>query len=65
MRSHLFEVTVVAAGALAVVAALHNSPALDLLYDSAVAGGGISARATASLGDIATIVGHSGLRTAP
>jgi hypothetical protein len=56
MRGHFLEVTVAAAGALAVVAALHNSPVLNLLYDSAIAGGQISARATTSLGNIATII---------
>jgi len=53
MKTHLIEATIVAAGAFAIVAALHNSPVLDLIVDSAMSGGNISARATASLGDIA------------
>jgi energy-converting hydrogenase Eha subunit C len=53
MRTHLIEATVVAAGAFAIVAALHHSPVLDLIYESAISGGKISAGATASLGDVA------------
>ena len=53
MKSHLIEATVVAAGAFAIVAALHHSPVMDLIYESAMSGGNISARATESLGDIA------------
>ena len=53
MKSHLIEVTVAAAGALAIVAVLHQAPVMDLIYESAMSGGNISARATESLGDIA------------
>jgi hypothetical protein len=56
MKTHFLEVTVAAAGAFAIVAALHHSPVMDLVYESAMSGGKISARATASLGDIASIV---------
>ncbi|RXZ36147.1 hypothetical protein D9O50_06245 [Oxalobacteraceae bacterium CAVE-383] len=56
MKTHLLEVTVAAAGAFAIVAALHHAPVMDLLYESAMSGGNISARATASLGDIASMV---------
>jgi energy-converting hydrogenase Eha subunit C len=54
MKAHFLEVTVAAAGAFAIVAALHHAPVMDLLYESAMSGGNISARATASLGDIAS-----------
>ena len=53
MKTHLLEVSVAAVGAFAIVAALHHAPVMDLLYESAMSGGNISARATASLGDIA------------
>ncbi|HEY4318421.1 MAG TPA: hypothetical protein VGN04_12535 [Herbaspirillum sp.] len=56
MKAHFLEVTVAAAGAFAIVAALHHAPVMDLLYESAMSGGNISARATASLGDIASAV---------
>ena len=56
MKTHLIEVTVAAAGAFAIVAALHHAPVMDLIYESAMSGGNISARATASLGDIASLV---------
>jgi energy-converting hydrogenase Eha subunit C len=56
MKTHLLEATVAAAGAFAIVAALHHSPMMDIIYESAMSGGKISARATASLGDIASIV---------
>jgi hypothetical protein len=56
MKTHFLEVTVAAAGAFAIVAALHQSPVMDLIYESAMSGGNISARATASLGDIASLV---------
>ncbi|MDB5774816.1 MAG: hypothetical protein JWP38_949 [Herbaspirillum sp.] len=52
MKMHLIEASIAAAGALAVVAVLHHSPVLDLIVESAMSGGNISARATASLGDI-------------
>ena len=56
MKSHLIEVTVAAAGTFAIVAALHNAPVMDLIYESAISGGNISAGATESLGNIAAIV---------
>jgi energy-converting hydrogenase Eha subunit C len=56
MKTHFLEATVAAAGAFAIVAALHHSPVMDIIYESAMSGGKISARATASLGDIASIV---------
>jgi hypothetical protein len=56
MKSHLIEVTVAAAGTLAIVAALHHAPVMDLIYESAISGGNISAGATESLGNIAAMV---------
>ena len=56
MKTHLIEVTVAAAGAFAIVAALHHAPVMDLIYESAMSGGNISARATESLGDIVATV---------
>lgn len=57
MKAHFLEVTIAAASTIAIVAALHHSPVLDLVYESAMSGGKISARATASLGDIAANAG--------
>ena len=56
MKTHLLEVTVVAASAFAIVAALHHAPVMDLIYESAMSGGKISARATNSLGEFAANV---------
>lgn len=53
MKSHFVEVTFAAAGALVFVAAMQHVPVMDLIVESALSGGNISARATSSLGDIA------------
>ncbi len=52
MKSRLYQVTAVAAGTLALSAAMHNSALPDLIYDSALAGGAVWASATMSVGNL-------------
>lgn len=51
MKRHLYHATAVAAGTIALSAALQNSALPDLIYDSALTGGAVWATATASVGN--------------
>jgi energy-converting hydrogenase Eha subunit C len=53
MKTHFLEAAAAVAGVLAITAVLHSDPVRNLIYESALSGGRISARATALLGDIA------------
>lgn len=53
MKTRLYQFTAVAAGTLAISAALHNSAVPDLLYDSALTGGAVWANATMAVGNLA------------
>jgi len=53
MKTRLYQFTAVAAGTLAISAALHNPAVSDLVYDSALTGGAVWAHATMAVGNLA------------
>ncbi|WP_188394884.1 hypothetical protein [Oxalicibacterium flavum] len=52
MKKRIYQVTALAAGSIALSAAVHSGPLQETLCDSAMAGGAVWASATASLGDL-------------
>lgn len=56
MKKRIYQVTALAAGSLALSAAVHSGPVQDTLVDGAMTGGAIWASATASLGNIGQLL---------
>lgn len=52
MKARLYQFTAVAAGTLAISAAMHNAAVSDLVYDSALKGGAVWANATMAVGNL-------------
>lgn len=56
MKKRIYQVTVLAAGSLALSAVVHSGTVQDTIVDSAMTGGAIWASATASLGNIGQLL---------
>lgn len=52
MKTRFYHFTAVAAGTLALSAAMHNNAFQDLVYDSALTGGAVWANATMAVGNL-------------
>lgn len=52
MKTRFYQFTAVAAGTIALSAAMHNSAVQDLLYDGALTGGAVWANATMAVGNL-------------
>lgn len=52
MKTRLYHFTAVAAGTLALSAAMQNNAFQDLVYDSALTGGAVWANATMAVGNL-------------
>jgi hypothetical protein len=56
MKNRLYQITLVAASTLVLSAAMHNDALQDMIYDSALTGGGVLAGATVQLGNFGQAV---------